>query len=96
MPLYEYYCDNCDKVFEAIRSLSASDKPAPCPECGAQSDRIMPTTFASMSRRDGWKQRTPYHHHSVREEKPTRTIARIKAKPAPAAKRTGKTEAKKK
>jgi putative FmdB family regulatory protein len=100
MPLYEYYCDNCDKVFDALRSFSASDQPAPCPTCAAPADRIMPTTFASMSRRDGWKQRTPYHHHSVRDEKPTRTLARVKpkaaAKPATATKRIAKTEAKKK
>jgi hypothetical protein len=60
----------------------------------------MPTSFASMSRKDGWKQRTPYHHHSVRDEKPTRTIARVKpggtAKPASAAKRTAKEKARKK
>ena len=36
MPLYEYYCENCDDVFEALRSVSASDEPAPCPKCGAK------------------------------------------------------------
>ena len=34
MPLYEYYCDKDDSVFEALKSFSASDKPAKCPKCG--------------------------------------------------------------
>lgn len=80
MPLYEYYCESCDAVFEALRSVSASEEPAPCPKCGGDADRIMPTTFASMSRRDGWAQRVPYHHKPVRAATPARTIARVKPK----------------
>jgi hypothetical protein len=52
----------------------------------------MPTTFASMSRRDGWAQRVPYHHKPVRTGAPTRTIARVK--PKDGAKRKGKAGAK--
>jgi putative FmdB family regulatory protein len=98
MPLYEYYCDRCDKVFEALRSVQASDQSAKCPECGADADRIMPTSFASMARKDGWKQRVPFHHHSVRSEQPKKTIARVKpkasAKPKAATKRNSSTGAK--
>ncbi len=100
MPLYEYYCDNCEKVFEALKSLSASDQPADCPTCASKSDRIMPTSFASMARTQGWKQRVPFHHHAVRDEKPKKTIARVKpkdgAKPAVKAERKSKAGAKKK
>jgi len=80
MPLYEYYCESCDEVFEALRAVSASDEPAPCPRCGGDADRIMPTTFASMSRKEGWAQRVPYHHRPVRAGAPARTIARVKPK----------------
>lgn len=80
MPLYEYYCESCDEVFEALRAVSVSDEAASCPRCGGDADRIMPTTFASMSRRDGWAQRVPYHHKSVRAATPARTIARVKPK----------------
>ena len=52
----------------------------------------MPTTFASMSRRDGWAQRVPYHHKPVRTGAPARTIARVK--PKDGAKRKGKAGAK--
>ncbi len=80
MPLYEYYCENCDRVFEALRSVRASEESTPCPQCGRHADRIMPTTFASMSRREGWAQRVPYHHKPVRAGAPTRTIAPVKPK----------------
>ncbi len=94
MPIYEYYCDKDDLVFEALRSIAVSDKPAKCPKCGGDADRIMPTTFASMMRNKGLKERVPYHHHDVRADKKKRTIARVKPKAAPA--RTPTVKAKKK
>jgi putative FmdB family regulatory protein len=94
MPLYEYYCEKCDNVFEALRAVSASEEPARCGKCGGEAERIMPTTFASMSRKDGWAQRVPYHHKPVRAGDPTRTIARVK--PSAGTKRKTKTEGKKK
>ena len=81
MPLYEYYCEKCDKVFEALGLISASDAPARCARCGAVAARIMPTTVATMSHRQGWAQRVPFHHKQVRDEAPARTIARVKPKP---------------
>jgi putative FmdB family regulatory protein len=87
MPLYEYYCDKCDRVFEALGSISASDRPAKCPKCGSASDRIMPTTVATMSHKQGWAQRVPFHHKQVRDEQATRTIARVRPK-APAKPKT--------
>jgi putative FmdB family regulatory protein len=90
MPLYEYYCESCDEVFEALRSVGASEEPAPCATCGREAERIMPTTFASMSRREGWAQRVPYHHKPVRAGAPARTIARVK--PRAPAKRKPKAE----
>jgi len=82
VPLYEYYCEKCDKVFESLQSISKSDQPVPCPGCGGQADRIMPTTFASMARRQGLKERVPYHHHDVRDEGKKPAIARVKPKGA--------------
>ena len=84
MPLYEYYCEKEDKVFEALGSISKSDAPAKCPTCGRSADRIMPTTFASMVRVKGLKERVPFHHHPVRNEGEKRTIARVKPKAKPA------------
>lgn len=87
MPLYEYYCESCDEVFEALRSVSASEESTRCPKCSGEADRIMPTTFASMSRREGWAQRVPYHHRPVRPGEPARTIARVKPR-APGKRKT--------
>jgi putative FmdB family regulatory protein len=90
MPLYEYYCEDCENIFETLRSVRASEEPAPCSNCGREAERIMPTTFASMSRKEGWAQRVPFHHHPVRAGAPAKAIAPVKPK-APA-KRKGKSE----
>ncbi len=82
MPLYEYYCEKCDNVFEALRSIGFSEQPAKCPKCGREAFRIMPTTFASMMRNKGLKERVPYHHHDVRGDAKKRTIAPVKPRPA--------------
>ena len=82
MPLYEYYCENCDKVFDSLQAISRSDQPVACPKCGRDADRIMPTTFATMSRRKGLRERVPFHHHDVRDGAKKPPIARVKPKSA--------------
>ena len=73
MPLYEYYCDSCDGVFEELRSMRESSEPAPCPLCDHDSQRIMPTSFAAFTFRDGMPRRIPddfkYWHHDGRKVK---------------------------
>jgi putative FmdB family regulatory protein len=34
MPLYEYKCNDCDKVFEEL-VFGNSHEPLPCPECSS-------------------------------------------------------------
>ncbi len=82
MPLYEYYCERCNKVFESLQAISKSDQPVACPKCGRPSDRIMPTTFATMARRQGLKERVPFHHHDIRKDAKKPPIARVKPKAA--------------
>ena len=95
MPLYEFYCEKCDSVFEALRPIAESENPTVCPSCGEMADRIMPTTFASRSFKGGWARRVPFHHHPVRADAPKQPIARVKAKddskPKAATKRSKKT-----
>ena len=91
MPIYEYYCEKDDKVFEAITSIASRDKPIKCPKCGREAVRIMPTTVATMSRVKGLVERVPFHHADVRTEKKQRTIAPVKPKKAHA--RTKKAKA---
>jgi putative FmdB family regulatory protein len=59
MPLYEYYCEPCDGVFEAIRTMRESSEPSPCPECNREGERIMPTSFMAFTMRDGYPRRIP-------------------------------------
>jgi putative FmdB family regulatory protein len=97
MPIYEYYCEKDKKVFEALGSIARSDAPAKCPKCGASAYRIMPTTFSSLSKVKGLKERVPFHHHPVRNESQKRTIAPVKpqAKASRTSKVTATTKAKK-
>ena len=81
MPLYEYHCEKCDKMFEALRPLRESDASTPCPDCGGDADRILPTSFSAMSWAKGYPQRVPFHQRPVRNVEPKKsTVARVKPK----------------
>ncbi len=75
MPVYEYYCERCDKRFEALRPMREAGEPVPCPTCGREGRRIMPTSFAAMSWRQGYPQRVPFHHRPVRQRTPKKGAA---------------------
>ncbi|HZQ35086.1 MAG TPA: FmdB family zinc ribbon protein [Dehalococcoidia bacterium] len=59
MPLYEFYCEPCDGVFELLRSIRESSDPAPCPVCSRDARRVMPTSFNAFTFRDGYPRRIP-------------------------------------
>jgi putative FmdB family regulatory protein len=59
MPLYEYYCANCDGIFEALRSVREASVPVPCPLCDRDSKRIMPTSFTAFTVREGLPRQLP-------------------------------------
>ena len=48
MPIYEYYCANCNMEFEAIRSASQADAPVPCKTCNQPGERQL-STFSFKS-----------------------------------------------
>jgi putative FmdB family regulatory protein len=52
MPLYEYFCEDCLKSFEALVPLSAAQQSTEaCPSCGERSRRILsPVNFAPERR----------------------------------------------
>ena len=39
MPVYEYYCENCQLEYEIIRPVSRMDEPAPCANCNQNGQR---------------------------------------------------------
>jgi putative FmdB family regulatory protein len=59
MPLYEYYCAECNGIFELLRPVRLSADPQPCPVCDSQSRRLMPTEFNAFVVRDGMPRRIP-------------------------------------
>jgi putative FmdB family regulatory protein len=59
MPLYEYYCKHCDGIFESLRSIREASEPSPCPVCDRDGMRIMPTSFAAFTFRDGYPRKLP-------------------------------------
>lgn len=52
MPIYEYRCQNCDKVFEKIER-SFEEHTEPCPACGGESQRIISNT-SFVLKGTGW------------------------------------------
>ena len=59
MPIYEYYCDPCDGIYEALRPMREAAEPVPCPECDRDGRRIMPTTFTAFTFREGYPRKLP-------------------------------------
>ncbi len=58
MPLYEYYCEPCNGIFEAIRPMSEAALPVSCPECSRDGPRIM-SSFNAFTFREGYPRRIP-------------------------------------
>ena len=48
MPIYEYSCPNCQKAFEVMGPFSQASSTVLCPECGAESQRLI-SVFASKT-----------------------------------------------
>ncbi len=59
MPLYEYLCENCNGIFEALRPIKEAALSVPCPVCHRDGQRVMPTSFMAFSHRDGHPRRIP-------------------------------------
>lgn len=58
MPLYEFYCEHCNGVFESFRQMRDASLPAPCPQCSRDAQRIM-SNFNAFTFRDGYPRRIP-------------------------------------
>ena len=74
MPIYEYYCEPCHGIFEELRPMREATEPVPCPECYRDAGRIMPTSFAAFTFRDGYPRRIPddgkFYHLGKKVTKP--------------------------
>ncbi len=52
MPIYEYYCSDCQNKFEKLCRMSQVDDAADCPKCKKSSKRVL-SRFASFSKDSG-------------------------------------------
>ena len=72
MPLYEYYCRECDGAFELLRPVREAAKAQPCPVCDEDADRIVSKEWSAFIFRDGYSRRLPddggYWHQVVGRE----------------------------
>ena len=53
MPIYEYCCDNCQKVFEEWTRHVGDNATQACPECGGAAGRIVSNT-SFVLKGGGW------------------------------------------
>ncbi len=50
MPVYEYRCDKCGKVFSMMRSMGAGAEGVSCPECrGTEVTKLLSATYSPDS-----------------------------------------------
>ena len=49
MPIYEYFCPDCDLKFELLRPLGQLDETTPCPNCNTNAERML-SRFTSFSK----------------------------------------------
>jgi putative FmdB family regulatory protein len=67
MPIYEYYCANCNVEFETLRPASRADEPVPCKTCGQPGQRQLSTfsfksnTFTAPKLKPASKPRRSYN-----------------------------------
>ena len=59
MPVYEYFCEHCDGIFEALRPMRQASEAVACIQCAREAQRIMPTTFTAFTLREGYPRRLP-------------------------------------
>ena len=80
MPIYEYRCPKCQKVFEEWVHLSEMHESVHCPECGAYAPRIMSET-SFVLKGGGWYV-TDYGYRKGVKEDGANTEAKDGAKTA--------------
>ncbi|MDM8000133.1 MAG: zinc ribbon domain-containing protein [Dehalococcoidia bacterium] len=53
MPLYEYECQKCGRLFDARRGVDEDEAKIECPTCGARNARRVFSRFSTKSSPDG-------------------------------------------
>ena len=53
MPIYEYRCEACGKVFEDLTMSAGDDEETACPECGSPEIKRLVSSFSSAGGSSG-------------------------------------------
>ncbi|MDR2745156.1 MAG: zinc ribbon domain-containing protein [Desulfovibrio sp.] len=53
MPIYEYLCPKCRKIFEEWKTSANDDTVEPCPRCATPAPRVLSQT-SFVLKGDGW------------------------------------------
>lgn len=53
MPLYEYRCGTCSRIFESYTRLSDEGKSPACPACGGDTEKIGIALFSTRGTGEG-------------------------------------------
>ena len=49
MPVYDYVCHDCHKIFEVILTLKEHEVDAKCPKCGSKNVEQKATAFYAVT-----------------------------------------------
>jgi putative FmdB family regulatory protein len=53
MPLYEYYCADCETKFDTLRTMSKADSPIQCKNCESMHTSRSISLFSAFSKGEG-------------------------------------------
>ena len=87
MPIYEYHCPKCNKVFEEWLKISELTETHPCPECGAEAQHIISHT-SFLLKGGGWYVDDYGYRKGVKEDSDASSAGGSSAAPAAAASET--------
>ena len=78
MPLYEYYCEKDDRVFESLRLDRQVRRAGEVPEVRPRGGPHHADDVRLAVLRQGAEERVPFHHHPSATSAEKRTIAPVK------------------
>lgn len=70
MPIYEYQCPKCQKVFEEWTHVTDMQAQEPCPDCGTPSPRVMSHT-SFVLKGGGWYVSDYGYRKGIKDENST-------------------------
>lgn len=47
MPMYEYFCEKCEKTTEALRPMAQADEPIACEHCNSSKTKRAHSVFSA-------------------------------------------------